>query len=90
MPASNQAVGSIVWLVMFAGLMYFLVIRPQQLQQKKRNEMIGSLHVGDRIVTLGGLVGDITQVRDDALTVKIADRVEVEIMKSGVGFKKEV
>jgi preprotein translocase subunit YajC len=90
MPASNQAVGSIVWLVMFAGLMYFLVIRPQQVQQRKRNEMLASLHVGDRIVTLGGLVGDITQVRDEALTVKIADRVEVEIMKSGIGYKKEV
>lgn len=90
MPEGTQALTSLIPLLMFVGLMYVLVIRPQQAQQRKRAEMLSSLHVGDRIVTVGGLVGDITQVRDDALTVKIADRVEVEIMKSGVGYKKEV
>jgi len=89
MPAGNQALGSIIWLVMFAALMYFFVIRPQQVQQRKRNTMLASLKVGDRIVTMGGLVGDITQVRDVSVTLKIADRIEVEVMKTGIGWKKE-
>ena len=88
MPTGNQALGSIVWLLMFAVLMYLFVVRPQQTQQKKRNEMLSSLHVGDRVVTMGGLVGDITQIRDESVTLKIADRVEVEVMKPGIGWKK--
>ena len=74
---------------MFAVLMYVFVIRPQQVQQRRRNEMLASLKAGDRIVTMGGLVGDITQVRDSSVTLKIADRVEVEVMKTGIGWKKE-
>ncbi len=89
MPAGNQALGSLIWLVMFAALMYFFVIRPQQVQQRKRNQMLASLKVGDRIVTMGGLVGDITQVRDVSVTLKITDRVEVEVMKTGIGWRKE-
>jgi preprotein translocase subunit YajC len=89
MAGGSQAVGSIVWLVLFSGLMYFLVIRPQQLQQKKRNQMLVALKAGDRIVTGGGIVGLVTQVRDDAVSLKIADRVEVEVMKSGVAHIRE-
>lgn len=85
----NQLYGSLVWLVLFSALMYFLIIRPQQQQQKKRNQMLSSLKAGDRIVTVGGIVGTITQVRDESLTVKIADRVEIELTKSGVGYVKE-
>lgn len=81
-----QAVGSLVWLLLFSVLMYMLVIRPQHQQQKKRNEMISSLKVGDRLVTLGGIVGSITHVKDESLTLRIAEKVEVELMKSGVGY----
>ncbi|HHW17676.1 MAG TPA: preprotein translocase subunit YajC [Firmicutes bacterium] len=64
--------------------MYFLMIRPQQKEQRARAEMIRGLKPGDKIVTTGGLVGVITKVEDTTIKVRVAEKVEVEIFKTGV------
>ena len=71
-------------------IFYFLVIRPQQRQQKEREESIRSLLRGDRVVTSGGLHGVVTEVGDDSVTLEIARvkggaRVEVEVSRTGIG-----
>ncbi|MEW5935870.1 MAG: preprotein translocase subunit YajC [Bacillota bacterium] len=82
---SQQMVG-ILWIVLLFGLMWFLLIRPQQVQQRRRQQMIASIRAGDRIVTAGGIVGTVTAVRENSFLVRIADRVEVELQRSGVGY----
>jgi len=67
---------------------YFLLWRPQQQQQKERKEMLAGLHKGDRIITLGGIHGVITDIKDDVLTVRIGDKVEVRLDRNGVGQVK--
>ncbi|MBI2915057.1 MAG: preprotein translocase subunit YajC [Firmicutes bacterium] len=67
---------------------YMLLWRPQQQQQKRRREMLASLKKGDRVVTAGGIHGEITGMKEDTLTVRIADKVEVKISKSGVSQVK--
>lgn len=81
-----QQMMSIFWIVALFGLMWLLLIRPQQQQQKKRQQMIASVRAGDRIVTAGGIVGTVTDVRENTFMVRIADRVEVELQRSGVGY----
>ncbi|HHT25715.1 MAG TPA: preprotein translocase subunit YajC [Firmicutes bacterium] len=76
-----QFVPLLVMLVAF----YFFLIRPQQQQQKKRQEMLNKLERGDKILTIGGLQGEIVAIRDDVLTVRLADNVEVKLHRSGVG-----
>ena len=71
-------------------IFYFLVIRPQQRQQKERDESIRSLVRGDRVVTAGGIHGVVTEVADESVTVEIARvkggaRVEVEVARTGIG-----
>lgn len=63
---------------------YFFLLRPQQQQQKRRQEMLSKLKRGDKILTLGGLYGEIISMRDDVLTVRLADNVEVRLNRSGV------
>ncbi len=70
--------------VIFA-IMYFMIIRPQQKQQKARREMIATLKNGDRIVTNGGLYATVKDVHEDRLVAFIADGVKVEIARSAVG-----
>jgi len=82
--APSQMVGSIVWLVVLFALMYFLLIRPQQKEQKERAEMIRSLKPGDKVVTMGGLVGVVTKVEDLSVKVRVAEKVEVDVLKTGV------
>lgn len=77
---------SVVWIVVLFALMWLLLIRPQQVQQRKRQQMIASVRAGDRIVTAGGIVGTVTAVRENSFLVRIADRVEIELQRSGVGY----
>lgn len=70
----------VVMLVVF----YFLLIRPQQRQQKERQEFLAGLRKGDKIVTVGGIYGEIVHIKDDILTLRIADRVEIRLARAGV------
>lgn len=67
------------------GIMYFLLIRPQQVKAKEHRELVSRLKVGDRVVTSGGIHGRISGVKDDTVLLTIADKVEIEIMRSAIG-----
>ncbi|HHV43704.1 MAG TPA: preprotein translocase subunit YajC [Firmicutes bacterium] len=67
------------------GLFYLMLIRPQQKQQKQRQEMLGNLKKGDRVITIGGIYGEIVKISDDDVTLKIADNVNIRVTKGGVG-----
>lgn len=60
-------------------LFYFLVLRPQQEKDKKRNEMLANLKKNDEIITAGGLYGKIVALSGDVLTVEIAPNVRVRV-----------
>jgi len=71
-----------LFLIIF--VLYFLMIRPQQKQQRQVREMRSALSKGDHIVTTGGIRGVITLVRDHEVVVKVDDDVKLTIVKSGV------
>lgn len=75
---------SLLPLFLLVVVFYFLIMRPQQVQQKKRQAMLGALRKGDRVVTIGGIFGTVTEVKDDHIRVRIADKVEVEMAKAGI------
>ncbi|MBO8141433.1 MAG: preprotein translocase subunit YajC [Firmicutes bacterium] len=75
------------FLLMFA-ILYFLLIRPQQQQQRKRREMLDNLKKGDKVVTVGGIHGEITAIKDDEINLRIADKVEIRLSRQGVGYVK--
>ena len=64
--------------------MYLLLIRPQRQQQRRHAEMIDGLKVGDEIITVGGIYGDVTEVQPDRVSVEIAEDVEVEVTKRAI------
>lgn len=74
----------LVPIILMLGIMWFFLIRPQQKKQKEHRAMIDNLKKGDRIVTSGGLIGQVTGVADATLTVEIADRVRVKISRGYV------
>lgn len=64
---------------------YFLLIRPQQKKMRDHREMLGAMRRGDKVVTGGGIVGQVVKVgEDDQITVEIADEVRVKIVRSTV------
>lgn len=69
----------IIQLVFIVAIFYFILILPQRREQKRHREMLAALRPGDEVVTVGGLVGDIVQLRDELVTLKSGDaRVVVE------------
>ncbi len=79
----------IIWLVAFAVIFYFLLIRPQRQQQKRHEAMLAALRPGDKVVTQGGLVGTITKTDEgpNALRLKLAPGVEVTVMRSHIATR---
>uniref|UniRef100_A0A7V6DPK5 Sec translocon accessory complex subunit YajC n=1 Tax=Desulfobacca acetoxidans TaxID=60893 RepID=A0A7V6DPK5_9BACT len=68
-------------------IFYFLLIRPQQKKAKEHKAFLENLKRGDRIITAGGLVGEIISIADQSLIVEIADKVRVEVGRGYVaGF----
>ncbi|MET0169053.1 MAG: preprotein translocase subunit YajC [Aliihoeflea sp.] len=64
-------------------IMYFLIIRPQRTQMKKRQEMLGAIRRGDTVITGGGLVGKVTKVTDDnELEIDLGNGVKVVSLRS--------
>ena len=63
---------------------YFLLIRPQQTQQKRYREMLGRLKKGDRVLTRGGLYAVIVEVKDNQLMLELAQNIRVRAERSAV------
>ena len=71
--------------VLILGIMYFLIIRPQQKRLKDHRDMIASIRRGDTVVTAGGMVGKVTKVVGDAeLQIEVADGVRVRVVRSTI------
>ena len=69
-------------LVLILVFFYFFIIKPQKKQEKQDKEMRESLDVGDEIITNGGIVGIVTQVKDDTVVIETGgDRSKIRIMK---------
>ena len=74
----------IVPTMLIIGIMYFLMIRPQQKRLKDHRDMVASIRRGDTIVTSGGIIGKVAKVDEQELQVEIADGVKVKLLRSTV------
>jgi preprotein translocase subunit YajC len=75
---------AIVPLVLMFAVFYFLLIRPQQKQKREKERMLANLKRGDKVVTQGGLLGTVMGFTDTIVTLRIADQVRVECLRSSV------
>lgn len=77
-----SAIGSFAPLILIFGIMYFLLIRPQQKKLKEHKAMIDALRRGDQVVTGGGIVGKVSKVQEDGtVEVEIAEGVKVKVQR---------
>jgi len=72
-------------LVLIFAVFYFLLIRPQNKRQKEHREMVANIEVGDEIVTAGGVLGKVTDMKDQFVHVQVADGVILKVQRHTVG-----
>ena len=82
--------GGSAWLqfVPFAlvlAIFYFIILLPMKRKQQKVQDFLGSLKVGDRVVTTGGIYGQVTRLGDQSVQLQIADKVRIEVAKAAIG-----
>lgn len=86
--AQGGLMGMFFPLIIFVLIFYFFIIRPQRKRDKQHNNMIAGITRGDQIVTIGGFLGTVREVRDDTFQIEIAEGVRVRILKSAVQTKR--
>lgn len=81
-----QGLQSFIPLMLIFAIMYFFLIRPQQLKLKQHQAMLAALRRGDQVITQGGVKGKITKVKDDSdeVEVEIAAGVQVRVVKATI------
>ena len=80
-----QGIQQFIPLILIFGIMYFLLIRPQQKKMKEHKAMVTALRRGDQIVTQGGIIGKVSKVKDDSeVEVEIAEGVKVRVVRATI------
>ena len=82
--------GGSAWLqfVPFAlvlAIFYFIILLPMKRKQQKIQEFLDSLKVGDRVITTGGIHGQVTRLGGDVIQIQIADKVRIEVSRAAIG-----
>jgi preprotein translocase subunit YajC len=76
--------GFLLPLMLMFGIMYFLVIMPQQRQRKKMQEMLGAVKNGDKVITTSGIYGTINGIDGDTFILKVADNVKIRVARAAI------
>jgi preprotein translocase subunit YajC len=83
-PAASNPMSALLLPVLLIVVFYFLLIRPQQKKQKEHRQMIDALATGTEVVTGGGVLGKVTDLGEQFVTVEIADGVQVKVQRHSI------
>lgn len=81
--------GMIIFLALVFGAFYFLLIRPQRKRQKEHQSFIEELRTGDKVITIGGMFGEIDSVGEQDFILKIEDGTRVKLLKNSIMGKQQ-
>ena len=82
-PAGSDLMSMLPIILMFV-VLYFVMIRPQMRRAKEHKSMVEALQKGDEVVAAGGIVGRITKITDNYVTLEIADKVEIRVQRPAI------
>lgn len=78
-------INSLFPFLIMGGVFYFMLWRPQKQEQQKRRDMLAALKVGDKVITLGGIIGTIKKLDEKRVILKVAENVEMEFLRTAIG-----
>ncbi|HHZ19090.1 MAG TPA: preprotein translocase subunit YajC [Firmicutes bacterium] len=91
MPQNAQAlqgIGAFLPMILVLAFMWFALITPQRKQQKERQKMLSELKKGDKVITIGGIHGEIIDLDEDDVKLRVADKVEIKMLRSAISRVK--
>jgi preprotein translocase subunit YajC len=82
--ASGGGFESLRLIVLMFGVLYFLMIRPQMKRTKEHKAMIDALQKGDEVVTAGGMLGRVSKLNENYVTLEVSNTVEIQVQRASV------
>jgi preprotein translocase subunit YajC len=82
--ATGGGIESLILIVLMFAVLYFLMIRPQMKRAKEHKTMVEALQKGDEVVAAGGMLGRISKINENYVTLEIANNVEVQVQRPAV------
>jgi preprotein translocase subunit YajC len=82
--------GMIIFLVVIFAVMYFLMVRPRQRQQKEQEAMMAELRPGDKVIIAGGIYGQIESLSEDTVILKIESGATMKVARNSILGKQEI
>ena len=83
-PAGADAFSPLILMLVFFGVFYFIVLRPQMKRAKEHRQLLSQLAKGDEVVAAGGLLGRVVEIGDAFITLELADHVAIKVQKQAI------
>jgi len=84
-PQGGRAWVQFVPFALVLAIFYFIILLPMKRKQQKIQAFLDSLKVGDRVITTGGIYGQVTRVGDQSVQLQIADKIRIDVAKAAIG-----
>ena len=84
-PEGGSAWVQLIPFALVLAIFYFIILLPMRRKQQKVQDFLGNLKVGDRVITTGGIHGQITRLGEQTIQLQIADKVRVDVARAAIG-----
>jgi preprotein translocase subunit YajC len=84
-PEGGSLLMQFVPLALVVAIFYFIILLPMKRKQQKVREFLGNLKVNDKIITTGGIYGQITRLGEQSVQLQVADKIRIEVAKAAIG-----
>jgi len=79
--------GLAIYFGIFILIFYLFIIAPRKKQEKKHSELMADLRKGEKVVTIGGICGEVARIKDDVIVLKMSDNTEISFLKKAIAYK---
>ena len=84
-PEGGSAWLQLVPFVLVLAIFYFIILLPMKRKQQKVQQFLDSLKTGDRVITTGGIYGQVTRIGEQSVQLQVADKIRIEVAKAAIG-----
>lgn len=85
--STGSSASTLIFLLLLIVVFYFLLVRPQRRRMRQHQDLVGTLRLGDEVVTIGGIVAYVKKIEDEFIHLEIADGTTIRVVKQAIARK---
>ncbi len=89
MQLDNSVITMILYFGGFIAIFYVFIIQPRKKQEKRHKELLETLKRGEKVVTIGGIRGEVARIKEKTIMLRVNDNTEIEFLKTAVAYRQD-